>query len=381
MASGMKSVLILAAVCAFAAVSCISRTKTADNNSEHEACVVDTVARPSLTFEHEAWNFGTIAETDGPVKHTFHFTNTGPKPVVVERVDVTCGCMKPLFSQTPILPDGKGEIEITYNPADRPGSFDKAAYIYADANRRMLIRIRGEVTPRPRTDADLFPVDLGEGIRLANSEVNFRLVEQGHDRQLTLRCLNTSQREVTLDARFGSPCAYLTIGKPIRLSPGVEGELAVVCDLTHEQVWGTFYADLIVTVDGKALSKTVTVRGAGIADLDELRQMAPEKRPQAVVEESLLDFGSHRASATAECSFVLENKGQSPLRICAVNCPLGVTALFAPGVEVPAGGSQKLSLRVDGRKAGAGNYFSHVELLVNDALQPLCDLRLRGRFE
>jgi hypothetical protein len=38
-------------------------------------------------------------------------------------------------------------------------------------------------------------------------------------------------------------------------------------------------------------------------------------------------------------------------------------------------------LRVDGRTAGSGNYFVHVELLVSDALSPLCDLRVRGRFE
>lgn len=57
---------------------------------------------PTLAFEHDTWDFGTILETGGPVEHVFRFTNSGEKPVVVERVGVTCGCMKPTFSQAPV---------------------------------------------------------------------------------------------------------------------------------------------------------------------------------------------------------------------------------------------------------------------------------------
>ena len=205
----IRTFLLIA--CLLTSVACRQRGGTpADANivanaGNHSAETIrpDTVARPPLAFGHETWDFGTIPETGGPVVHVFRFTNSGTKPVVVERVGVTCGCMKPTFSQAPVLPGGSGEIGIAYDPADRPGAFDKAVYVYTDGSRMMPLRIRGSVAARPETAADRFPVEFGGGIRLSVKEVNFRMVEQRHDRRLTLRCLNTSPYEVRLRAQFG----------------------------------------------------------------------------------------------------------------------------------------------------------------------------------
>ena len=51
--------------------------------------------RSVLKFTEEVWNFGRIEELDGPVSHTFTFTNTSKKPVVIEDVSVSCGCTTP----------------------------------------------------------------------------------------------------------------------------------------------------------------------------------------------------------------------------------------------------------------------------------------------
>lgn len=337
--------------------------------------------RPTLAFEHDTWDFGTILETGGPVEHVFRFTNCGEKPVVVERVGVTCGCMKPTFSQAPVVPGGSGEIGIAYDPADRPGAFDKAIYVYTDGNRMMPLRIRGSVTARPETDADRFPAAAGGGIRLSADEVNFRMVEQRQQRRLTLRCLNTSPGEVTLGAEFDTPVRWLRVEAPARLASGAQGKIAFVCDLSDDEVWGTFAQACYLTIDGRRLDQPVTLRGAGIADLGVLRAMPREKRPQAEIAQTLLDFGTCAVGGVAECRFTLENTGGSPLRICAVKYPAGVTGRIAAGDEVPAGGAKTFVLQVDGPTAGAGNYFAHVELLLGDALRPLFDLRVRGRFE
>ena len=382
----IRTFLLIA--CLLTSVACRQRGGTpADANivanaGNHSAETIrpDTVARPPLAFGHETWDFGTIPETGGPVVHVFRFTNSGTKPVVVERVGVTCGCMKPTFSQAPVLPGGSGEIGIAYDPADRPGAFDKAVYVYTDGSRMMPLRIRGSVAARPETAADRFPVEFGGGIRLSVKEVNFRMVEQRHDRRLTLRCLNTSPYEVRLRAEFAEPLPFLRAEAPAVLAPGAEGEIAFICDLSAAEVWGTFVDSCYLTVSGRRLEGAVVVRGTGIGDLAELREMPRGKRPQAEIAESLLDFGTCAADGTAECRFTLENKGGSPLRIYAVKYPEGVTGQIAAGEEIAAGRAKTFVLRVDGRTAGSGNYFVHVELLVSDALSPLCALRVRGRF-
>ena len=355
----IRTFLLIA--CLLTSVACRQRGGTpADANivanaGNHSAETIrpDTVARPPLAFGHETWDFGTIPETGGPVVHVFRFTNSGTKPVVVERVGVTCGCMKPTFSQAPVLPGGSGEIGIAYDPADRPGAFDKAVYVYTDGSRMMPLRIRGSVAARPETAADRFPVEFGGGIRLSVKEVNFRMVEQRHDRRLTLRCLNTSPYEVRLRAEFAEPLPFLRAEAPAVLAPGAEGEIAFICDLSAAEVWGTFVDSCYLTVSGRRLEGAVVVRGTGIGDLAELREMPRGKRPQAEIAESLLDFGTCAADGTAECRFTLENKGGSPLRIYAVKYPEGVTGQIAAGEEIAAGRAKTFVLRVDARP-GAG---------------------------
>ena len=249
----IRTFLLIA--CLLTSVACRQRGGTpADvnivaNAGNHSAETIrpDTAARPPLAFGHETWDFGTIPETGGPVVHVFRFTNSGTKPVVVERVGVTCGCMKPTFSQAPVLPGGSGEIGIAYDPADRPGAFDKAVYVYTDGSRMMPLRIRGSVAARPETAADRFPVEFGGGIRLSVKEVNFRMVEQRHDRRLTLRCLNTSPYEVRLRVEFAEPLPFLRAEAPAVLAPGAEGEIAFICDLSAAEVWGTFVDCLLYT--------------------------------------------------------------------------------------------------------------------------------------
>ena len=182
----------------------------------------------------------------------------------------------------------------------------------------MPLRIRGSVAARPETAADRFPVEFGGGIRLSVKEVNFRMVEQRHDRRLTLRCLNTSPYEVRLRAEFAEPLPFLRAEAPAVLAPGAEGEIAFICDLSAAEVWGTFVDSCYLTVSGRRLEGAVVVRGTGIGDLAELREMPRGKRPQAEIAESLLDFGTCAADGTAECRFTLENKGGSPLRILSL---------------------------------------------------------------
>ncbi len=44
----------------------------------------------ALDFTEKTWDFGSIHEEGGKVKHTFTFTNPGPGPVVVGKLSRYC---------------------------------------------------------------------------------------------------------------------------------------------------------------------------------------------------------------------------------------------------------------------------------------------------
>ena len=100
-----------------------------------------------MTFNEKTHDFGTIKEANGPVTHTFEFTNTGGEPLVIINVNASCGCTRPEYPKEPIMPGKKGKVKVTFNPAGRPGEFSKEVKIRTNGDKRPILRITGTVIP------------------------------------------------------------------------------------------------------------------------------------------------------------------------------------------------------------------------------------------
>ena len=153
-------------------------------------------------FRPDTWDFGTIRETDGRVSHTFTGVNRGDSPLVILDVVTTCGCTVPDFSKKPILPGEKTQITVTYDPANRPGSFTKELWVYSSEKRKIAtLTVQGSVIPRQKTVEELYPVDAGGGLRLASTLNAFSYIYPGRQVQAAIGYANTSKRPVRLELR------------------------------------------------------------------------------------------------------------------------------------------------------------------------------------
>lgn len=100
-------------------------------------------------FTEQNYNFGTIKEANGPITHVFEFINTGNANLVILDATAECGCTRPDFPKNPIAPGKKGKIKVTYNPAGRPGSFDKTVTVRTNGQpKKIRLKIRGSVIPK-----------------------------------------------------------------------------------------------------------------------------------------------------------------------------------------------------------------------------------------
>ena len=100
----------------------------------------------AISAPEEQFDFGTIKEADGPVTHAFTLKNVGNAPLVITRASASCGCTKPKFSTEPIAPGKSTKIEVTYNPAGRPGQFVKSVAVYSNGKEgAFILRIKGVV--------------------------------------------------------------------------------------------------------------------------------------------------------------------------------------------------------------------------------------------
>ncbi|MES2418870.1 MAG: DUF1573 domain-containing protein [Bacteroidota bacterium] len=67
-------------------------------------------------FESEVHDFGNIV-IGKPVVYTFNFTNTGTAPIIISKVETTCGCTVPEYTKTPVKSGEKGFVKVTLTPS------------------------------------------------------------------------------------------------------------------------------------------------------------------------------------------------------------------------------------------------------------------------
>lgn len=137
--------LILIAVVAFGVLSCTSNQGA--NAEERKAEYAEFVDEPTeITFDNAQHNFGKVVDGD-EVHHTFKFTNTGDKNLVLFDVKTTCGCTVPEnWPKHPIAPGDGGEISVIFNSSNKVGTVNKSIRVEANTNPTVTtISLVGEV--------------------------------------------------------------------------------------------------------------------------------------------------------------------------------------------------------------------------------------------
>ncbi|MDR3679205.1 MAG: DUF1573 domain-containing protein [Flavipsychrobacter sp.] len=108
-------------------------------NQQADTRVQEAAALPKTTIEfpETRYDFGKIKEGES-VKHAYKFKNTGANPLLISKVDVSCGCTVPTFSKEPIQPGGTGEIVLQYNSKGHPGKQLKNAMVHSNGQAESI---------------------------------------------------------------------------------------------------------------------------------------------------------------------------------------------------------------------------------------------------
>ncbi|MCL1616074.1 DUF1573 domain-containing protein [Bacteroides sp. ET71] len=114
----------------------IIQGKTLQDDSEGKKVVT------SVSLEATALSMGDFSwqeERQG----TFRLKNTGEKPLVIQDIVTSCGCLTVDYSQEPVMPGKEAVLRVTYK-ADSPGYFNKVVTVYCNAeNSPIRLRVSG----------------------------------------------------------------------------------------------------------------------------------------------------------------------------------------------------------------------------------------------
>jgi hypothetical protein len=119
---------------------------------------------PRAVFKETKHDFGKVKQGD-VVSHEFIFKNEGGAPLVVEKVETTCGCAAALVSEKTIAPGKEGKVKATFDTRGYAGRLSRYLYVVTNdghhARHELALIADIEVPPSARIDLDRYNVDMG----------------------------------------------------------------------------------------------------------------------------------------------------------------------------------------------------------------------------
>lgn len=332
----------------------------------------------ALKFDAESWDFGSIKEDGGSVKHLFTFKNIGTKPVVILDVTTGCGCTTPTYSRKPVMPNQSGEIEVKFDPIGRPGKFVKGVVVYTSAQEKPFnLTISGDVTPRPKSMEEIYPFDLGQGLRLSANFHAFAYVNHGKSAKETISWINNSDKDLRFELRPKESSGFFNHTAPKVMKAGEKGEFTIGYSLpTKCNRYGSLSDVYSIVVQGIESRTLFSSHAIAVDNFDD--QTDDISIPCGEFSKKFIKFGDVKSGDKAEDSSIeIENAGEKPLIIRAVElqtksakCSLKAGDIIAPGT--------KLKVRFEFNSAGCdfGIWVDRVKIITNDPTRPMQTLRL-----
>lgn len=342
-----------------------------------------------LTFEQETHDFGEIDELGGPVEHKFTFTNSSENPVKITNVKASCGCTTPDWTKDEIAPGGQGFIQARYNPANRPGPFNKSLTITTNqGNEPYRLYIKGSVKPKPRTPEDDFPVVMGN-IRVESQVINFgrmkvnldKSLEMSLKREKKLAFYNASEESVSLTGEIVGPSHIALVNPDLTIPPKEEGEIILSYDTESFTDLGYRSDNIVIqTTDKTQSGKEFYV----VATIEEyfppMSAAEKEKAPRLFIDTRFQDMGKIKPGEKVKAEYILTNNGKTELDIRQItpNCEcirFGIESnTIAPGESLP------LIIEMDG-ETRPGIQQKAVTIYCNDPVNPTQMISIRARVE
>jgi hypothetical protein len=334
----------------------------------------------SITFTEEAFDFGKIKEIDGPVTHSFTFTNTGSVPLLVQNAQPSCGCTSPEWTKQPVMPGAKGYVKATFDPNGRPGTFDKSITVYSNADRpTVILKITGAVIPKPPTVMDEYRFPIGD-LRLNTSFISFGKVTPLTKKDTTIKFVNSGKAPLTIKT-LNLPPVLKAVFKPEIVNPNQKGELYILYDASKKNDWGFLFENLAFSINDKQdPAYKITISAEIVEDFTKLTPKQLEKAPKIKFESTLFNFGSIKEGQKAEYDFVFKNEGKSNLVLRKVTPSCGCTTTNPKDMTIKAGATSKIHVVFDSN-GKSGNQNKTITLITNDPKNSSMILWVKGIVE
>ncbi len=346
------------------------------------ACTAFAAAAPGVRWSTTTHNFGAFDEEAGRVSCTFTFVNTGSEPVSIIAARPSCGCTAPSYPTAPVAPGDSGVVTVTFDPAGRPGRFDKfVAVDFSYPDSRVKLHVKGTVVGSDGSVAQRFPVESGAGLRLNRNALMFGDVAKDKMRSAFITGYNTSHD--TLRPSLAAAPRFVEVQfEPEAVAPGEQVTLACFFRSDLTPLYGLVADSIAIAPTAGASAFTVPVVAMVKEDFSRLTPGQLSKAPVGRLESESLDFGEiSRSAGPTSLSTALTNQGKNTLEIRRVYTTDPGVTVQTDCTGVKKGKEATITVTVDPAALPGRILNARISVITNDPSNPVRTLRAVGRIK
>jgi hypothetical protein len=134
-------------VCFLACCTCSNNAAIRNNNNiGNSNANNDSIEVALLEFVKKKYDFGKITNANSIISADFNFENIGNTPLLIYKVDASCGCLSAKYPKYAILPNQKEKIKVEIDIRNLTGKFDKTLIVKSNSkNDLILLHVVGQI--------------------------------------------------------------------------------------------------------------------------------------------------------------------------------------------------------------------------------------------
>ena len=337
--------------------------------------------KSALLFSNTTIDLGHIDEDGGAVASFFEAVNTSKNTIEVENIATTCGCTTAEYNKNIVESGEIFRFKVIFNPLNRPGRIDKQIFVKTlDAEEEICLNIIGYVNARARTVEELYPFDMGGGLRLKSNFHAFGYLEHGKSLVEHIGYVNTSNKAINIDIIYEHSSGLLDITLPQRIEAGASGDITLCYAISEtSDTYGTAKDVIRLIVDHAESNYPLS---AQVIVVDNFDNMDDISAPKLVISKNIIKFGDvNSPNEILEQRLALKNEGGTPLKVRAIESSTrAVECDMERNMTIMAGEQTDVTVRL--RAAHIEDVdnplTARLSVITNDPMRPMQTVRVNA---
>lgn len=344
------------------------------------ASLIPLCARSAVKWIEKDFDFGLMKEIAGPQTGHARFVNIGSDEISIVDVKPSCGCTSADFSDAPVAPGDTATIYFTYDPAGRPGKFQKTVKVRLSDDTRYSIPIQGNVLGTPESLASLFPVDAGD-MRLSDSTLDLKDVVFGHTPVRFFSAYSLSPDSISPRLEYDKKGLSVNCSR----SKAGPGDMLTYSVDFNSMAWGKYGpVELPVSfksnpADEGAHPVVLAVKAFVLPDTSLLLAAQHDRNPRIQTDAAPINLGSGIGENVLSTELEIRNSGTGSLHVLNISSGSKAISFGKLPKEIKTGKSTRIKVTIDAGMLPSGVFRIPVDIVSDDPDHPRSTLFVTGQ--